>query len=73
MNVNTWYSMKLIDVNGMAQEKTLHHVTVIMVIGWVSFFLSLLVNLEVYAIHPSGVDFNRSRFRNKWYFMYVVE
>ena len=60
--------MKLIDINGMAQEKTIHHVTIMMAVGWASFLLSNVVNVAFYLIHPSGVDFNRSRFRNKWYF-----
>ena len=68
INVNTWYSMKLIDINGMTQEKTIHHVTMMMAVGWVTFLLSYVVNVAFYMIHPSGVDINRSRFRNKWYF-----
>ena len=45
-----------------------HHVTMMMAVGWVTFLLSYVVNVAFYMIHPSGVDINRSRFRNKWYF-----
>ena len=40
-------------------------------IGWASFLCSYLVNFAYYVVHPSGVDFNTSRFNNRL-FIYVL-
>ena len=64
-------NMEIIDVNGRPHSLTQYHVQMILVIGWVSFFLSWICNMIYYKFHPSGVDFNvgRSRVRLFFYFL----
>ena len=42
-----------------------------LVIGWASFLCSYLVNFAYCVVHPSGLDFNKSRFNNRL-FIYVL-
>ena len=57
--------MKLIDVNGYSHELTPRQVRMMITIGWVSFFLSWLMNILFYAVHPSEVDMNLNRLKRK--------
>ena len=58
-------NMKLVDVNGFEHEITRHHINMMMVVGWISFFLAWILNIVYYALHPSAVDFNLSRLKKK--------
>ena len=60
--------MKLIDVNGMDHQLTSYHISVMLAIGWGTFVLSYIVSVIFYVLHPSEVDFDMSRFHNRWFF-----
>ena len=64
-------TMEIKDVNGRPHPLTQYQVQMILVIGWVCFFLSWICNIIYYKVHPSGVDFNvgRSRARLFIYFL----
>ena len=64
--MDAWNTMKLVDVNGMVHEITCYHIS--MMLLWIYFLLSYLLNIVYYAIHPSGVDFNKERFDKRFYF-----
>ena len=66
--MNSSSSMKLVDVNGMEHQLSDYNVTMMLVVGWMSFILAYVFNIFYYKVHPSGVDFNISRFRNKLHF-----
>ena len=68
LNLDTVQPMKLIDVNGMEHQITSYNVSVMLAIGWTSFLLSYLFNLIFYVLHPSAVDFDRSRFGHRFFF-----
>ena len=57
--------MKLVDTNGYSHELTPHQVRMMMTIGWLTFFLSWIMNISFYAVHPSMVDFNLLKMRGK--------
>ena len=57
--------MKLVDTNGYSHELTPLQVRMMMAIGWLSFFLSWIMNISFYAVHPSMVDFNLMKMRGK--------
>ena len=64
--------MKIIDVNGMEQDISCYHISMMLLAGWICFLLSSLLNLIYYAIHPSGVDFNKERFYRRFYFYFCA-
>ena len=66
--MNSTSSIKLVDINGMEHLLSDHNVTIILIVGWTSFLLSCVFNILYYKVHPSGVDFNLSRFQNKLHF-----
>ena len=57
--------MKLVDTNGYTHELTPQQARTMMVIGWLAFFLSSIMNILFYAVHPSKVDFNIMKFKGK--------
>ena len=62
--------MKLIDVNGITHELTKFQVRMIILTGWLTFLSSWIMNILFYMVHPSSVDINPGRFRNKC-FIYI--
>ena len=60
-------NMKLIDVNGYPHDLTPYQVRMMIAFGWIAFFLSWMFNVLFYAVHPSAVDFNLKRLREKCY------
>ena len=40
--------------------------------GWICFLLSSLLNVDYYAIHPSGVNFQKERFYRRFYFYFCA-
>ena len=59
--------MKIIDVNGYPHDLTPYQVRMMIAFGWIAFFLSWMFNILFYAVHPSAVDFNLKRLREKCY------
>ena len=57
--------MKLVDTNGYSHELTPLQVRMMMTIGWLSFFLSWIMNISFYAVHPSMVDLNLMKLKGK--------
>ena len=55
--------MTLIDVHGNPHKLTQTQVSSLILIGWVAFFLSWIMNILYYKLHPSDVDFSPKRFR----------
>ena len=43
----------------------------ILVIGWVCFFISWICNIIYYKVHPSGVDFNLGRSRARLFIYFL--
>ena len=66
--MDPWNTMKLVDVNGMVHEINCYHISMMLLAGWICFLLSFILNIVYYAIHPSGVDFNKERFDKRFYF-----
>ena len=64
-------SMRLIDVNGNPHPMKKFQVRMMIMIGWLAFLLGALMNILFYKFHPSFVDFNPKRFREKC-FIYVL-
>ena len=62
--------MKLIDVNGNTRHLTGHQVKVMMTVGWIAFLGGWLMNILLYKLHPSAVDFSPKRFKQKL-FIYI--
>ena len=60
-------NMILIDVNGYPHDLTPYQVRTMITIGWIAFFSSWTMNILFYAVHPSAVDFNLERLRDKCY------
>ena len=63
MNMNE--DVKIVDLNGRPSYLTQFEVHMILVIGWAAFIVSNLLNIIHYTVHPSQVDFNLSRLRNR--------
>ena len=57
--------MRLIDVNGNPHPMTRNQVRMMMMVGWMAFLLSGLMNVLFYKVHPSFVDFSPKRLREK--------
>ena len=57
--------MRLIDVNGNPHPLTRFQVRMMIMIGWLAFLLAGLMNILFYKVHPSFVDFNPKRFKDK--------
>ena len=70
--MDPWNAMKIIDVNGLEHGITCYHISMMMLAGWICFLLSSLLNIVYYAIHPSGVDFNKERFYRRFYFYFCA-
>ena len=64
-------NMRLIDVNGNPHPMTKFQVRMMIMIGWLAFLLAGLMNILFYKFHPSFVDFNPKRFKEKC-FIYVL-
>ena len=64
-------TMEIKDVNGRPHDLTQYQVQIIMVIGWVAFFLSWISNILYYKVHPSAVDFNPRRSRSKLFIYFL--
>ena len=62
--------MKLIDVNGNPHVMTPHQVSVMIIIGWVSFLCAWIMNILFYKVHPSSVDFSLAGLCKKM-FIYI--
>ena len=60
----------MIDVNGLTHELTEHHVSLMIIIGWLTFIAAWLMNGLYYKTHPCAVDFSPKRFRDKM-FIYI--
>ena len=58
-------SMRLIDVNGNPHPMTKLQVRVMILIGWLTFLFAALTNILFYKVHPSYVDFNPKRFKER--------
>ena len=69
--LNIRNTMEIKDVNGRPHDLTQHQVQMIMVIGWVAFFLSWISNILYYKVHPSAVDFSPRRFRSKFFIYFL--
>lgn len=67
----TTNNMKLIDVNGYPHDLTSFQVRMMIAFGWIAFILSWMFNILFYAVHPSVVDFNPERIRDKCY-IYIL-
>ena len=63
-------SMKLIDVNGNCHPMTKFQVRMMITIGWLAFLLAALMNILFYKVHPSYVDFNPKRFKERCFIYY---
>ena len=68
--VNVTDDMKLIDVNGNPHVMTPHQVSVMIIIGWVSFLCAWIMNILFYKVHPSSVDFSLAGLYKKM-FIYI--
>ena len=64
-------TMEIKDVNGRPHPLTEYQVQMILVIGWVCFFLSWICNIIYYKVHPSGVDFNLGRSRARLFIYFL--
>ena len=69
MNMNE--DVKIVDLNGRPSYLTQFEVHMILVIGWAAFIISNLLNIIHYTVHPSQVDFNLGRLRNRL-FVYIL-
>ena len=58
-------SMRLIDVNGNPHPMTKLQVRMMIMIGWLAFLLAGLMNILFYKVHPSFVDFDPKRLKEK--------
>ena len=58
-------SMRLIDVNGNPHPMKKFQVRMMIMIGWLAFLLGALMNILFYKFHPSFVDFNSKRYKEK--------
>ena len=63
--------MEIKDVNGRPHPLTQYQVQMILVIGWVCFFLSWICNIIYYKVHPSGVDFNLGRSKSRLFIYFL--
>ena len=59
---STWDSVNIINS---------YHIGVMLGVGWATFIVSYLINVAYYVVHPSGIDLNPSRFKNRL-FVYVL-
>ena len=57
--------MRLIDVNGNPHPMTKFQVRMMIMIGWLAFLLAGLMNILFYKVHPSFVDFDPKRLKEK--------
>ena len=64
-------TMEIKDVNGRPHPLTQYQVQMILVIGWVCFFISWICNIIYYKVHPSGVDFNLGRSRARLFIYFL--
>ena len=64
-------TMEIKDVNGRPHDLTQYQVQMIMVIGWVAFFLSWISNVFYYKVHPSAVVFSPRRSRSKFFIYFL--
>ena len=64
-------SMRLIDVNGNPHPLTKFQVKMMIMIGWLAFLLAGLMNIFFYKVHPSFVDFNPKRFKDKFFIYFL--
>ena len=69
MNMNE--DVEIVDLNGRPSYLTQFEVYMILVIGWVAFIISNLLNIIHYIVHPSKVDFSLSRLRSRL-FVYIL-
>ena len=58
-------TMQMIDINGRTISLSSNGVTCVLVIGWLSYLLSLILNIIYYYIHPSRLDFDLRRFKRR--------
>ena len=65
--MDPWFSMNLIDVNGMDHDLKTYHITMMLLFGWFFFIVSYIVNIVYYIIHPSGVNLNIDHITKKFY------
>ena len=63
--------VKIVDLNGRPSYLTKFEVHSILLIGWMAFVISNLLNMVHYTVHPSQVDFNLKRFKTRLY-VYVL-
>ena len=63
--------VKIVDLNGRPSYLTKFEVYIILLIGWMAFIFSNILNMIHYKVHPSEVDFNLKRFRTRL-FIYVL-
>ena len=63
--------VKIVDLNGRPSYLTQFEVHMILLIGWMAFIVSNILNMVHYTVHPSQVDFNLNRFRSRL-FVYVL-
>ena len=63
-------NMELIDINGNPHTMTKFQVRMMILIGWLTFLLAALMNILFYKVHPSFVDFNPKRFKERCFIYY---
>ena len=63
-------SMKLIDVNGNPHPMTKFQVRMMILTAWLAFLLASLMNILFYKVHPSFVDFDPKRFKERGFIYY---
>ena len=64
LSISTFYNipdgMVLIDLNGFPQKMTTLNVLCIVAAGWLSFLVSISLNVLYYKLHPMAVEMNLS-------------
>ena len=68
--VSLTIDMKLIDVNGNPHELTKFQLRMIILTAWLTYLSSWVIKMIFYTVHPSCVDINPRRFKNKC-FIYI--
>ena len=63
-------NMRLIDVNGLPHNLTEYQVRMMITIGWLTFLAAWVTSICFYITHPSAVDLNPKRFKDKM-FIYI--
>ena len=68
--MDPWFSMRLVDVNGIEHDLTCFHITMMLLVGWLCFLLSHVTNIFYYILHPSGIDLRLKHFPKRFTFYF---